>query len=111
MTLNDLMAELQKEYIDSFPQKIADIQSFLKAKDLPNLINAFHKIKGSGKTYGVPEMSLLGEYYERLLKRSGEAALQYVCISLEILQKIHQARSEQKEYPISADVDFQRLPK
>ncbi len=105
------MAELQKEYIDSFPQKISDIQSYFEAKDLPNLINAFHKIKGSGKTYGVPEMSQLGEYFESLLKQSGASALPYIPKSLEILHKIHKARLEHKEHSLTTDLDFQKLPK
>ncbi len=111
MSLNDLMDELRAEYIQSFPQKIADITTYFQQKDLDNLINSFHKIKGSGKTYGIPEMSELGEHFERLLKEQKEAALPLVSKAILLIQRIHAKRLTHQEHILSSDPDYTSLPK
>jgi HPt (histidine-containing phosphotransfer) domain-containing protein len=105
------MAELQKEYIQSFPAKIADIEVYIQTQDITNLINSFHKLKGSGKTYGIPEISELGERFEFLYKNKGSEALPYAKTAVLIIQKIHQSRLQGKPYLILEDADFMSLPK
>lgn len=111
MTLNDLMAELQQEYIQSFPAKIADIEAYIQVQDISNLINSFHKLKGSGKTYGIPEISELGERFEFLYKNKGLAALPFAKTAVLIIQKIHHARLQGKPYILAEDEHFASLPK
>jgi HPt (histidine-containing phosphotransfer) domain-containing protein len=60
----EVLAEIQKEYIDGFSEKIAIIKNCLSKKDWNGLAVLVHKIAGSGKTYQMPELSLLSRSLE-----------------------------------------------
>lgn len=64
--------ELQREYLDELPKMFAelrsDIESFRKGeKVLPALRTGFHRLAGSGGSYGYPEISELARAAERLV--------------------------------------------
>ncbi len=107
--MDDLLKELQTEYVESLPEKISEIESFLFNKDKENLINAFHKLKGSGKTYGVDEVTILGEFFESWMRDKIEAAIPHVPKSIELLKKIYEARMKATPYSIDQDSDFKSL--
>ncbi|MCC6277720.1 MAG: Hpt domain-containing protein [Oligoflexia bacterium] len=66
---SDVLAEIQKEYTDGFPEKIATIKAALSSNNWNALAEITHKIAGSGKTYQMPELSTLSRAIEmRLLK-------------------------------------------
>lgn len=109
MSMDDLLKELQLEYIQSIPTKINELNEFLQKKDLENLINCFHKLKGSGKTYGLEEVSILGQFFELWMREQKEKVLPFVPKSIELLTKIHAARAEGKPFAINADPEYQKL--
>jgi diguanylate cyclase (GGDEF)-like protein len=64
--------ELQREYLDELPRMLAelrsDIESFRKGdKVLPALRTGFHRLAGSGGSYGFPEISEISRAAERLV--------------------------------------------
>jgi hypothetical protein len=72
----------------------------------------FHKIKGSGKTYGLPEVSLLGETVEPLLDLKSELDDEVkdgVTRGIAILQRIYDTRIQDEEYGIETDPDYTEL--
>lgn len=85
----DLLKALKKEYVDSLPKKIQEIQTFLKEKDINSLKNAFHKLKGSGKTYGVDDISLIGQKVEEEIKKNSIEALKLIPDAISKLEKIY----------------------
>lgn len=109
MSMDDLLKELQFEYIQSMPEKINEITVFLEKKDLKNLINAHHKLKGSGKTYGLEEVSTLGQFFENWLRDEKEKALPFVSKSLEILERIYTSRKEGTPYLLESDSEYLKL--
>ena len=103
MSLQNLLAELQKEYLESLPEKIKGITELIKAKELELVETEFHKLKGTGRTYGVPEVSRVGELGERACwipddKRDGA-----ISQALALLSKVHTSRSQGKELQIDND--------
>jgi hypothetical protein len=104
-----MMANLKKEYLDSFPQKIAVIDEHFKAKNIELLRDDFHKLKGTGKTYGMPEVSVLGEVVERVCKEKTSLALNIVPLAISTLQKIVEAHSKKSVYDIQQDPDFKSI--
>lgn len=62
--LSEILAELKVEYRSSFPRKIQKLRDTLATGDLDLLREEFHKLKGTGKTYGFPEVSVLCEVME-----------------------------------------------
>ena len=67
--LSALFKELKKEYIESLPKKFTILQNLLNDKNYIGLEEEFHKYKGSGKTYGLPEVTLVCEIGEKLALR------------------------------------------
>jgi diguanylate cyclase (GGDEF)-like protein len=64
--------ELQREYLDDLPRMLAelrsDVESFRKGeKVLPALRTGFHRLAGSGGSYGFPEISEIARAAERLV--------------------------------------------
>jgi HPt (histidine-containing phosphotransfer) domain-containing protein len=109
MSMEDLLKELQFEYIQSIPEKINEIKNSFEKKNLPALINSFHKLKGSGKTYGLDEVSTLGQFFENWLRDKGEKALPFVLNSIEILNRIYRSRGEGKPYSLESDPEYLKL--
>ncbi len=69
---DDAYRELQREYLDELPKMLAelrsDIDSFRKGeKVLPVLRTGFHRLAGSGGSYGYPEISEIARAAERLV--------------------------------------------
>jgi HPt (histidine-containing phosphotransfer) domain-containing protein len=58
------LAELKVEYRSQFPTKIRTLESAFQKEDWLKLADELHKLKGTGKTYGFPEVSSVCEALE-----------------------------------------------
>ncbi len=85
-----LLATLKKEYLDTIPQKIAEIESYLTKKDVESLLNVFHKLKGSGKTYGVDDISVIGQKVEDEIIKNSKIALKLIPDAISTLKEIYE---------------------
>lgn len=103
MSLQNLLAELQKEYLDSLPEKIVSITQLIRAGELDLVETEFHKLKGTGRTYGVPEISRVGELGERSCWITDANRDDAISQALNLLSKVHQSRSQGKEFQIEDD--------
>jgi|FLYM01.1.fsa_nt_gi HPt (histidine-containing phosphotransfer) domain-containing protein len=93
MTLDELLKNLQIEYLSELPSRIEVIKSHVESKDVRALVEDFHKLKGTGKTYGIPEISVIGEKMEMLLIKSPEVGLVCVNEALKDLIEIQQSHA------------------
>ena len=66
MSMDELLLKLKKEYLAEMPEKISELNKLYQEKNISELRNAFHKLKGSGKTYGVAPASLVGKSMEMI---------------------------------------------
>lgn len=75
--LSEILAELKSEYQANFPKKVSLIRSLCQRQEWGDLAEEFHKLKGTGKTYGFPEVSQICESLE-FYCRGGEVDLESV---------------------------------
>lgn len=110
-SLNDLLKTLQVEYLAELPGRIEGIEAHVSRKDIPALIEDFHKLKGTGKTYGIPEISALGEKMEQLFISCPAQGFSRVGHAVSLLRSIHGARTGGTEFAIDKDIRFQEMKK
>ena len=67
--LSVVLQELKTDYLKKFPEKIQQIKTLTQDKNWEGLEEAFHKLKGTGKTYGFPEVSIVCEKLEFLAQQ------------------------------------------
>lgn len=106
MSFEKMMEELRREYVGSIPQKIKDIEAHLAAGDTATLRDDFHKLKGTGKTYGIPEISELGEAVEKICLRKPEAIPTVIPNALSLLHAIHTSRLAGQPFALAGNSIF-----
>ena len=104
-----MMNQLKLEYLSAMPERLEKISTSLENKDWTSLIEEFHKLKGTGKTYGFPEVSQLGELVEDLLNTKGSKNEKLVIFALDILKDIYHERNQQRELDLFSDKRFQTI--
>lgn len=102
--LNDLFIELKQEYLESFDEKIESIMTFWFRRDLKNLKNEFHKIRGTGTTYGVHEATAIAEILEDLCDDNSPKLGLSIMIFVEMLRHIR----FQHEHKNTLELDSQK---
>lgn len=95
--LADLLADLRRDYLASFPAKIEKLRALLAAHEIQSLTDEFHKLKGTGKTYGVAEISLVSELAEAVCETQPQEIHWAIPAALEFLQQIYQTHSRLKD--------------
>ncbi len=72
--LNDALAELRREYLFDAPARLAELRKDIAAfrvgesDAIQSLVRRFHRLAGSGGSYGFPEISDLAREGERWLR-------------------------------------------
>lgn len=107
--LKSLMAELREEYLNGFPEKYLRLQDCFAKQDWYSIELEYHKLKGTGTTYGVPEVTELCEVLERLCRNNKSIDKNVLDLSIELLKKIKQKYQENQDFNLAANKDFQKL--
>ncbi len=110
-SLQEILAGLQKSYLASMPDKITNIGTLWQLKDLEKLETEYHKLKGTGRTYGLPEFTQLGEILERICMTDAKSLPQAVPLSLTLLSRMRDARVQGSALILDDEPDFQLLVK
>jgi HPt (histidine-containing phosphotransfer) domain-containing protein len=109
MNFETLMDQLRQEYVTELPAKIENIRTNYNAKATQIIAEDFHKLKGTGKTYGIPEISELAAVMEDICIRRPDAIAQAVPAALTLLENIHSRRSVAEVFDIGLDERFSTL--
>lgn len=109
MNFENMMTQLRKEYVSTLPDKIQTIRHFLNSDDALGVREVFHKLKGTGATYGVPELSTLGEALETFVQSHPKDLKNAVPDALDLLNLVHQHRIQDQPYNIQTDQRFIRI--
>ena len=110
-SLQEILAGLQKSYLASMPDKITLIEALWQAKDFEKLETEYHKLKGTGRTYGLPEFTQLGEILERICMTDSKSLPQAVPFSLSLLSRMRNARVQGTSITLDDEPEFQLLVK
>lgn len=106
MSLDDILAELRKTYLDALPARADLIESLFNKGEYSEVETEFHKLKGTGKTYGLPEVTAIGEVAERLCENGSTSADESVPAALRALRKVSTARASGAPLNLENDPDF-----
>ena len=106
MSFEALMAELKTGYVASLPDKAKTIQTQVETGNAADLRDAFHKLKGTGRTYGVPEVSDLARLVEELCATQPHEAPAAARLAAAILHDIHAAHSQGRAFALTDDARF-----
>lgn len=114
MNFDNMMKELQSDYIKSIPEKVQLLENYLNKGDQSALRDRFHRMKGSGATYGLPEVSELSAVMERICERKGLPLNEVIPPALEILTDIYTQREkasydDKRPYILETDQRFLNL--
>lgn len=108
-SLKDVLAELQKNYLASMPEKIQNLETLWSGRKLELLKTDYHKLKGTGRTYGFPEITLLGAAMERLCEIDQSSLERAVPISLVLLSRIRDMRAKGQPLDLDQEPDFKTI--
>lgn len=111
MSLEALLADLKKEYLAALPTRIIDLREQLNRADFDTLQDSFHRLKGSGKTYGVPDLSKLGELGEKICRDRRENIAAAIPLLLDLITHVGNAATAQDSFDVSQDPRFSNLQK
>jgi len=101
--LSSVLGELKNDYLKKLPQKIDNLKTLTTAKDWQALEDEYHKLKGTGKTYGFPEISVLCEKLELLSQQEAHRSCELFQSAHELLERLHQGYLKQE--PVKLDQD------
>jgi len=59
-----MMKKMREKYLADLKTKTAELQKMVDDKDHTALESFFHKLKGSGASYGLPQFTDFGAKYE-----------------------------------------------
>ena len=97
--IQDLMDELQREYMDFFHEVIIECEDLISANDVEGLEQLGHRLKGNGASYGFPEISEIGAEMEKLGKACDFGGVLKCVERLKQVNKEFQTISELKDIP------------
>lgn len=103
------MKQLKLDYIETLPEKRGRIALLFQKNQLEELETEFHKMKGTGKTYGLPEVSLLGELLEKICMQAPGALTEAIPVCLKFIDEIFKFRKLDQAFLIEDSDDFQKL--
>lgn len=103
-----MMAELKEQYFAQLPDKLKILQTLIKEKNLTDLHEHFHKLKGTGKTYGLPEISDIGLLGESLTT-DDRFIMELESLILLLEQVIIHRKEHNEPYALQDHIEFKRL--
>ena len=109
--LAEILAELKAEYLAKFPEKIAKLKSLTAAQNWPGLEEEYHNLKGTGKTYGYPEISALCEKLEKLSQNPSTQSPQLFQQAIVLLEQIFDFYSRGETVDLVTNDIFQEISK
>ena len=80
--------QLQEKYLHNFPEKLEKIEEYLNNQDLNGLGSIFHKLKGSGQTYGFKPITDIALPVHLHYKLQSPDFLKWAQVGFSLLQKI-----------------------
>ena len=110
-SLAEVLAGLQKSYLASMSEKISNLLALYQASDLVRLETEYHKLKGTGRTYGLPEVTQIGAVAERICQLDPNLLGQAVPLTLTLLAKARDLREKGQTYDLENEPDYIALSK
>lgn len=111
VSFEELLKTLRAEYLASLPQKVDLIKKQIATGSKLEIRDSFHKLKGTGRTYGLPEVSELAEVTEAICMEKADQSETAAEQAVAILQEIYTARQQGQAFALEQDPRFQLIRK
>lgn len=112
--LKNVLDDLKTDYLKSLPAKIDKLKQLSSSKNWSELSEEYHKLKGTGKTYGFPEITLICEHMEKLIIKKDNALNNSLndnpfTLAPKILERLLRAYERQEKYDLLNDRAVKKL--
>ncbi len=107
--LQKILEGLRKDYLKNLPARIELITDLIAKGETALVKTEFHKLKGTGKTYGLPEVSEVGFLGEHLCKAPADIQKKGLPIAVHLMRQILQARQDGGEFNTQTSSQFSEL--
>jgi HPt (histidine-containing phosphotransfer) domain-containing protein len=104
-----ILDELRAAYLASMPEKRDVIVAAWKVNDIKALRAEYHKLKGTGKTYGLEALSILGAKLELLCEQRPATLAEAVPLSLSIFDAIRATGLAGEAFSLERAPGWERL--
>ena len=101
--LSSVLQELKQDYLKSFPDKINLLKELTTQQNWDQLAMEYHKLKGTGKTYGFPEVSIVSERMESIAKQQELRKIILFDQAVVLLSRLYEAYRSEKTLDLKAD--------
>lgn len=85
---SELLVELKTDYLNKLPTRIEEIKQTTSQKDWVRLEELYHNLKGTGKTYGFPEVSQICEAMEYFMAKENSNKEEFAKDAIFVLEKL-----------------------
>jgi HPt (histidine-containing phosphotransfer) domain-containing protein len=109
--LSDVLSQLKAEYLQKLPQKIERLRKLTDEKNWQSLEEEYHNLKGSGKTYGFPEISAVCEKLEFLAHRQETQVFEIFSDAVDLMGRLERSYSQELTFDLFKDTTFKELLK
>ena len=87
----------------ALPVKLKKIKDLTQAKELELLREEYHKLKGTGKTYGFPDITIVCAKLESLLQNTKTVETKNLVQAAELLEKMYQKYLKDEAVDLNQD--------
>lgn len=94
MPLDDVLLELKDKYHKDLPEMQSRLSEMLQKEDYEGIYQEVHKLKGTGSTYGFPEVTELATVLETLSRQTYKEKSEDLHNGLRLLEKIHKSHEQ-----------------
>jgi HPt (histidine-containing phosphotransfer) domain-containing protein len=107
----DMIAELRSDYLESFDEKFSLMKSYAASQEWYSLELELHKLKGTGSTYGAPEVTELCQVMEARCREQGSVPAADLTVTIELLEEIRKKYTVGTPFELTSDPRFVGLKK
>ena len=98
----EILDELRAEYLAAMPDIIKNIEEMYEQKNWSALEKVFHKLTGSGKTYGLPDITDIARAIETYFQKYNPPSEDLIGESIQVFKEIISA------YIIQSTIDSKK---
>lgn len=98
-----MLSEMKEEYLKTLPRKISLIERLISEEKWQELHDEFHKLKGTGKTYGFPQITEVCLILESLSAQRPIQDKNLFIQSKELLARMHQSYEQNQAFDLEND--------
>lgn len=91
-SFEQLLESLQKDYVESLPEKINKIKLYDIKNQVNEIKHIFHNMKGTGASYGIPEITELSTVLVQICRERPSALAWSLTLGLDLMEKIYLKR-------------------